>query len=338
VHASAAEAPTTLDITFTWTRRSRYAGWSPYVDAPLAETSEAYEVDIYTDSTKASVVRTLSASTNQCVYTNAQIETDFSTGVIEVYADIYQMSSVVGRGYPVPASQARSNFWPYVVSMLHFDGTDGSTTFTDEKGKTWTAVGNAQLDTAISKFGTAALLLDGAGDYITSPDASDYELGSSNWTIDCQIRFSGYAANNGGQFKQSIVSKDVTGGRGFSINVDGTVSSLTGITFLGFQTDAVFTQVDAAYTFSLNTWYHVEVVRSGNLIFIFVDGVLLNTGGTAFSRTIQNTATTLKIGANEFDGTFKYYFNGHIDEFRLTKGVARHTANFTPPTTAYGEI
>ena len=53
-----------------------------------------------------------------------------------------------------------------VTSLLHFDGVDASTTFTDVKGKTWTASGSAQLDTAQAKWGPSSLLL-GSGAYIS---------------------------------------------------------------------------------------------------------------------------------------------------------------------------
>jgi hypothetical protein len=73
--------------------------------------------------------------------------------------------------------------------LLHFDGTDAATTFTDSNtggsAKTWTAIGNAQIDTAAFKFSTASGLFDGTGDGISTPDHADFTLGSGNFTIDC---------------------------------------------------------------------------------------------------------------------------------------------------------
>ncbi|MDI6787615.1 MAG: hypothetical protein QME51_04520, partial [Planctomycetota bacterium] len=77
----------------------------------------------------------------------------------------------------------------YTKALLHFDGTDASTTFIDESGKIWTRYGNAQIDTAQSKFGGASGLFDGAGDYITTPDHNDFNLGSGNFTVDLRVRF-----------------------------------------------------------------------------------------------------------------------------------------------------
>ena len=233
-----------------------------------------------------------------------------------------------------------------VSLLLHGDGTNGSTTFTDSSPtpKTATVLGNAQISTAQSKFGGASMAFDGYGDYITFPDHADFEFSSGNFTIEAWVRMSGYPVNNGGQYTFAIVQKDVSGTntRGFSFSIQGTSSSLTGLSFTGFASDAAPTFVDSSFSFSLNTWYHIAAVRSGNLLYLFVDGTLLNAGGASFNITIQNTSTTLRVGALDWDATYKYYLNGYLDDLRITKGVARYTAAFTPDARAFpnglGEI
>lgn len=226
-----------------------------------------------------------------------------------------------------------------VSLLLHADGANGSTTFTDNSPtpKTPTVFGNAQISTAQSKFGGASMLFDGAGDYLSYADNAAFELGSSNFCIEAWVRFAGYPVSNGGQYQSSIIVKDVsgTGGRGFGFSVTGTSSSITALAFIGFSSDALYTLVSNSFTFSLNTWYHVEVDRAANLLYLFVDGALLNAGGTAFTTTIQNTPSALKIGASEFDATFKYYLNGYLEDLRMTVGASRHTAAFTAPTRAH---
>lgn len=100
--------PTTRDWALTWTRRTRYAGWRDYVDAALGETTEAYELDIYSDATYATVKRTLAASTPTVSYTSAQQVTDFGTNQSTLYVKVYQLSSTVGRGYPLTTTITRS--------------------------------------------------------------------------------------------------------------------------------------------------------------------------------------------------------------------------------------
>jgi len=75
----------------------------------------------------------------------------------------------------------------YTSALLHFDGNNNGTTFTDETGKTWTASGNAKLTTTSPKFGTACGTFDGNNDYIYSNDNADFEFGSGNFTIDAWV-------------------------------------------------------------------------------------------------------------------------------------------------------
>lgn len=89
------------DWTFKWIRRSRTDWeWRDNVDVSLGETVEAYEVDIFADNTYTTVKRTVTASTPTCGYTNAQQVTDFGAVQGDVFWEVYQLSSVVGRGYP----------------------------------------------------------------------------------------------------------------------------------------------------------------------------------------------------------------------------------------------
>ena len=90
------------DLTITWQRRTRVGGaWRDYVDASLGETSEAYEVDIMQG---AVVKRIITASTPSVLYTSAMQVTDFGSNQSSVTVNIYQLSSVVGRGYPLGAT------------------------------------------------------------------------------------------------------------------------------------------------------------------------------------------------------------------------------------------
>lgn len=232
-------------------------------------------------------------------------------------------------------------YYNNVSLLLHGNGTNGSTTFTDNSPspKTLTAFGNAQISTAQSKFGGASMRFDGSGDSLTTPDHAAFEFGAGNFTIEAWVRPGAYATNNNGEYQSTIVCQDTFGQRAFAFNIRGTATSWTELVFLGFSSPTVYTLVTASVSLSNSTWYHLAVVRSGNFIYFFVDGVLINAGGSAFSETIQQDITSvLRIGANEFDATYRYYFNGYIDDLRITKGVARYTANFTPPTAAFDDF
>jgi YD repeat-containing protein len=86
--------------------------------------------------------------------------------------------------YQVPSATPTQVNDPFSVVMLHMNGADGSTTFIDDSNKIWTAAGDAQIDTAQSMFGGASAYFDGSGDYLSTPDSEDFNLGNEDFTID----------------------------------------------------------------------------------------------------------------------------------------------------------
>jgi hypothetical protein len=216
----------------------------------------------------------------------------------------------------------------YTTVMLHLNGTDGATTFDDDNeggsAHTWTAGGDAQLDTAEKKFGSAALLCDGTGDYITTPDHADWHFGSDDFTIDLWFNRSGGDGTTRGLMGQAASGvADV----GFYINMTaGNVLSVTVQDTGGQRT------VTGTTAFTVAGWNHVEVVKTGTAIKLFVNGVKEGTDG-AMVVPHANSAAALSIGRIGAHNGF--YWVGSIDEVRISKGIARHTENFTPMSTAY---
>lgn len=107
VHLTGNRHPSTNDWTLTWVRRSRFSGWRDYVDAALGETVESYEIEIYSSGTYTTLKRTLTSATPTVAYTSAQQVTDFGSNQATLYVKIYQLSSIVGRGYPLTQSITR---------------------------------------------------------------------------------------------------------------------------------------------------------------------------------------------------------------------------------------
>lgn len=223
-------------------------------------------------------------------------------------------------------------YYDNVSLLLHCEGTDGSTTFTDSgpNPKTVTAAGNAHIETDQFKYGSASGQLDGSGDYLNCGDHADFEFGSGDFTLEAWIRFSGYSSSFGGFYAGVIIGKDAVGARAFHWKIIGTSSSWTTIVF-----STAGTEVSASYTFSLNTWYHLAVCKSGTTLRFFVDGTQAGTNQT-HNSTISNVATALTVGSILYTNV-EYYFPGFLDEVRITKGVARYTENFTAPTAAFLE-
>jgi len=82
-------------------------------------------------------------------------------------------------------------------------------------------------------------------------------------------------------------------------------------------------------------WHHVAVVRSGSTVDLYVDGVEEASATNSTSHDIARLHIGERFVGVGFSDTGHYYYDGHIDEFRITKGVARWTSNFTPPTSEH---
>jgi hypothetical protein len=225
----------------------------------------------------------------------------------------------------------------YDVLLIHADGADASTTFTDSAtAKAITTNGNAQVDTAQSKFGAASALLDGTGDYLTVSYNSTLDFGTGDFTIDCWVRFNALSAVDYAFFYSAY---DTSGADivWFYLQPSGANFYLS---FQGNQSGVGKASYNVLWNPSLNTWYHLAAVRNGMSFAIYINGVSQTLsvstaiGTNSLSPTTGNTMASL-IGSY-YGGSF---LNGWLDEIRISKGIARWTANFTPPTSAYsGEI
>jgi hypothetical protein len=222
----------------------------------------------------------------------------------------------------------------YTKVLLHFDGDDAATTITDVNAggsaHTWTAAGNAQIDTVQSKFGGASGLFDGTGDFISTPDHADFALGSGDWTVDCWFNCAGLtttAGNLAGQEDGAITpaTSSFHAGRTTTDEMQISVSNGTAnITLVG----------TTKFTNAVNTgWHHYAAVRTGDVLKLFIDGVQEG-GDVAFTGSVPNSPDVLTVGARATAGGS--IWNGWIDEFRLSVGIARWTSNFQPPSRAYG--
>lgn len=237
--------------------------------------------------------------------------------------------------------KTRTGLPAYTTSQIHFEGADASTTITDANSAiTWTAAGNAQLDTAAKKFGSSSLLLDGNGDWIQSTSAVLLAgLGTQDFTVDCWVYITtamttdSMIAGQGG----GTGSWADSGGHHWTFFVNGADQKLY---FQAHIAGNNLIQVASTNAVALrNGWHHVAFDRYGGNGRLYVDGTAVS-AITGFSTNI--TATTggtqvCRVGAHAV-GTAP--LNGWIDEFRLSLGVSRYqnAASFTAPTSAYTDL
>ena len=214
--------------------------------------------------------------------------------------------------------------------LLHMEGSNGGTTFTDSNAggsaHTWTASG-ATTSTAHPMFGTSSML--GAPGRITTPDHADFTLGSLNWTIDFKINRNGH---NGAMALCGQL--DATGNAtlssvGLAFTAGNKIEALIA-TAAGYINGG--TGIQSVSTITDSNDHHIALVRDSATIKLFIDGVLDQTA--AISGAITDSAALWAVGRL---GAYTGFadFQGYMKEVRLTVGVARWTANFTPPTAAY---
>jgi len=183
-----------------------------------------------------------------------------------------------------------------------------------------TLYGTAKLSTGQAKFGDTSLLLDGNSDYAIFPNGATG--GAGDWTIEMFI----FPANVGsGEFGTLLDNRpDSTNGAYQTL----VLAAATLKIYVGGSGASY--RITSDDSLSANTWYHVAVCKSGSSTKMFIDGT--QTGSTFTDNvTYINTGRTL-IGAEvTFGSGIDEFFNGYIDEIRLSN-MARYTSNFTAPT------
>ena len=180
--------------------------------------------------------------------------------------------------------------------------------------------GNAQISTAQSKFGGGSMYFDGTGDYLltNAPTKDLFAFGTGDFTIEFWVRY----ANTTGI--QVLYDGRPSGTQG----AYPTIYSDSGTIYYYANTGNRIT----GSTLSSGTWYHIAVSRSGTATKMFVDGTQVGSTYTD-STNYLGVDNRPSVGDGFSFGT--YPFNGYIDDLRVTKGIARYTANFTPPTKAF---
>ena len=273
------------------------------------------------------------AFTAQTQPTTARIILDEESyaGATTLNTDIKAYASRDGTNFTqvTLADQGQINYLAgidtYTKLMLHCDGTNGGTTFTDNSGSahTVTPAGNTHTDTAVKKFGTAAGQFDGTGDYLSVPNSTNWDFGTSAFTWDLWVYVpSSLSANSvlislSSGFDSFI--RVMSNGH-LQMRVGGGNSS---------QADGGTAGADIAD----DTWHHVAAVReSATSLKVYLDGTL-DHSNTVSSADVQ-TSGTLTIGAHS---NASNPFAGYMDEIRISKDIARSVSytHLTLTTTPY---
>ena len=208
-------------------------------------------------------------------------------------------------------------------TSLLLSGTNGGITDAAAKNVLET-VGGAAISTAQSKWGGSAMYFDGSGDYLSMVETAILNFGSSDFTIEAWIYATATVGANRPIWStgtnstnwMSLYLHTAAGRPEFAI-----ISGGSNIIDL-FPSDVV----------STNTWYHLAVTRSGSTFRMFLNGTVISSGTSA--TAVPDYTDNYRVGYGRWNGDTGVYA-GYINDLRITKGYARYTANFTPPTTAF---
>ena len=242
-----------------------------------------------------------------------------ATGALPIYNTTDNYGAVKGSGTRTDANASS------LVLAVPMDGANNGTTFTDEsaniKGSgsaiSITRNGDTKTVNAQSKFYGSSGFFDGTGDFLETASSENLRLGTSDFTIECWVYFNTLDVN-------TTVLR-MAAGNGFDGILFCHSSSAVYITSNGGGWDIINGSVFTGLT--TGAWTHLSLTRSGSTFRGFVNGTVVFT--VTSSASISQSSPIARIGCANSDGGAP--MNGYIQDLRIYKGVAKYTANFTPP-------
>lgn len=217
--------------------------------------------------------------------------------------------------YTMPAAPLKASDNANTMMMLNFTNAG----IVDSTGKNnLETVGNVQIDTTTKKFGTGSIKFDGTGDWLQAPSSPLFGLGTGDFTIEFWVYFNNLTG------AQTII--DFRPGVASSTAVAIYMNTSNMILYVSNADKIV------GGTVSATQWYHVALSRSGTSTRLFLNGTQV--GSTFTDSTNYNTPAPIRIGNNN-DGFANGGLNGAVDDLRITKGIARYTGDFTPPSSPF---
>jgi len=241
-----------------------------------------------------------------------------SAAMVYGYIGSMRISSVV-RSSGIPTSPYTSD----ANTKLLANYTNGG--IIDATGKNvLETVGNAQISTTQSKWGGSSISCPATnGNYcISPPNQPNLLFGTGQFTIEMWVYPTAFTNTAAG-----IIGYGLSGGY-----VDWNLELNTSGTLLYIDNDTG--RVSASSNLSLNTWTHIAVVRTATAVTVYFNGTSVATYSTINNISGSSTSARLYVGTGAQVPASRQFI-GFIDDLRITKGYARYTANFTPPTAAF---
>ena len=205
-------------------------------------------------------------------------------------------------------------------TALLINGTNAGIIDKSQSVQTLTLNGNVSSSTTQSKYLTSSMYFDGAGDYITMTPSDLFAFGTGDFTIEGWAYIT--ATGDRGLFQQGTSNFPVTNSNSVALQI--TNASPADSEWAIYAANGYH---ESTVNYSLNQWYHFAVVRASAVTKLYIDG----TEALSVSDSVNYTGTYFGVGSI-YGAANAQCFTGYMSDFRITKGLARYTANFTPPT------
>jgi len=315
---------------------------------------------------------TLTIANTAAVYNDNAIINDISTlalhqatnnnlskyNLVNSNVDVYQDSSAIANLVnvsrnttgeyisTVASSTAAFTSDSNTLALLHMDGSDNGTTFTDSSshGRTITRTGSPVTKTSIKKFGTSSCYFgdgDGSsgshGNALSMPDSSSWDFLASNWTVECWTYLISAVSSSGNTtFGFGGQSNSDTSDAGGNYNFD--MNNQQQMRVNAYQRNGSNTNDDINFetsaTIGLNAWKHLAWVRDGNTARLYIDGVQSSSHSIPSSvsyRLVQNDlGGKWWISKRPYSNSYGY-IRGYVDEYRISNNTRYpNGTTFTP--------
>jgi hypothetical protein len=218
-------------------------------------------------------------------------------------------------------------YWDSTALLLRGDGN-----LTDSSSLAHTVTNYGAAATGTAKFGSNSLSFSGSSSYVRVAGSSAFSL-PGDFTLETWVYFNSASSAYSGPSYGACIASTYPGqgvNAGWQFRINGTSSGFNTINIYTGETD-----LNWSGTFNLNQWHHVAVTRSGSSMRAWIDGVQAGSTITCSDSMTPSSTNDLWVGRLNLS-TYEFQLNGLLDDLRITKGVARYTAAFTPPTAAAG--
>lgn len=248
----------------------------------------------------------------------ARWTSDFTVPTIP-YTNTFSNNKKVAVIYPSVQEHWISEYDSYTKILIRSNTNDGSIDFVDSSNykHVISVNGDTYHTTAQAKLGSSAICFDGDGDYLSTPYSEDWNIYGGDFTVDLWLKIT------------IAETAFILGQSNTSTSVLATLISTSTANKIKFWQNTSVT-VETATSLVIGTWYHIAVVGYEGDITIYIDGVFSNSVTAGADVPVLEPFSIGRVG--NYDGL---YFTGYMDEFRISKGVARWTGDFTPPTSMY---